>query len=97
MERRRPPPDIADAALQVLYLAAFTTRNWTLNDEVSRRQVNALWEAPHEVPALLTRWPGDEAGLEQLRRYCAEYDWLFPEPNLTARFEQALAEAHARA
>jgi hypothetical protein len=47
------------AALRVVPVAAYTTRNWTLHDDVTRKQVNDLWEAMHVVPDLLCRWRED--------------------------------------
>ena len=51
-----PPERILKAALDVLFMCAVTTRNWTLDDSTSRKQINDLWEAVHEIPSLLTRW-----------------------------------------
>lgn len=53
------PEPILRAALRTLFVASCTTRNWTLNDEVSREQINDLWEAIHEVADLLCRWRED--------------------------------------
>jgi hypothetical protein len=77
------PEPILRAALRVLHVAAYATRNWTLGEDVvPRQQVNALWEAVHEVPDLTKRWPGDDDGLRELRMYLQEYDkrWDFPKP-----------------
>ncbi len=93
MESPLAPEPILRASLQILFRAASTTRNWTANDEVSRRQVNVLWEALHPVPSVLARWPSDERGLEELRMYFAEADWMIPELHLTEHFEQALLDA----
>jgi hypothetical protein len=93
MESPLAPEPIVRASLRVLFVAGVHTRNWTLNDDVSRRQLNVLWEALHEVPSLLARWPGDEPGLRELRMYCAEADWMIPELHLTDEFEQTLLEA----
>ena len=75
------PEPILRAALRVLHVAGYTTRKWTLREDVvPRQQVNALWEAIHEIPDLIKRWPGDEEGLRELRMYLREYDkrWGFP-------------------
>lgn len=53
------PATILRAALRVLFVCSCETRNWTLNDEVSRQQINDLWEAIHEIPDLLCRWTSD--------------------------------------
>ncbi len=84
------PEPILRAALRVLHVAGYTTRNWTLHDEVSRKQVNALWEAIHEIPDLLKRWQGDEECLREVRMYLREYDERWTEPKLGVIFEQAL-------
>jgi hypothetical protein len=65
------PEPILRAALRVLHVAAYTTRNWTLAEDISRKQINALWEAIHEIPDLITRWSGDEESLGELRMYYA--------------------------
>ena len=82
------PEPVLRAALRVLHVAAYTTRNWTLADEVSRRQINDLWEAIHEIPELLTRWRPDAEG--ELLRYLDEYDYLWLSPKLRAIYEQSL-------
>ena len=68
-----PEPTLR-AALRVLYVAAYTTRNWTLKDEISREQINDLWEAIHEIPSLINRWRGDEECQRELRMYLQSYD-----------------------
>lgn len=85
------PEPILRAALRVLHVAAYTTRNWTLSEAVvPRQQVNALWEAIHEIPDLIKRWRGDEESLRELRMYLREYDQRWPFPKLEAIFDQAL-------
>jgi hypothetical protein len=74
------PEPILRAALRVVHVAAYTTRNWTLSDEVSRKQINDLWEALHEVPSLVTRWRPDAE--TELLRYFDEYDEKWPNPRL---------------
>jgi hypothetical protein len=54
-----PPDDVLRGALRVLFIGGVYTRNWTLNEDVSRKQINDLWEALHEIPDLLTRWRDD--------------------------------------
>ena len=81
-----PPPNVLDAALEVLFVCAYTTRNWTLNDEASRKQINDLWEAVHEIPSLLRRWHADAE--EELLRYLDEYETKWPSPRLKPRYFQ---------
>ncbi len=69
------PEPILRAALRVLHVAAYATRNWTLAEEaVARQQINVLWEAIHEIPDLIKRWRGDEESLKELKMYLREYD-----------------------
>jgi hypothetical protein len=74
-------------ALRILFIAACTTRNWTLSDEISRNQINALWEAIHEIPDLVGRWRPDAEA--ELLRYLDEYDAQYPAPRLRDTYEQA--------
>ena len=90
MTRQLAPEPILRAALRVVFVAAYTTRNWTCSDEVPRKQINDLWEALHEVPDLVTRWRGDAE--EELLRYFHEYDEKWPEPRLRAIYDQALGQ-----
>lgn len=83
---RLPPPTVLQAALEVLHVCGYTTRNWTLSNEVSCEQINDLWEAVHEVPSLLTRWHVDAE--PQLIGYLDEYAAKWPQPNLEARYIQ---------
>jgi hypothetical protein len=85
------PESILRASLRVLHVAAYTTRNWTLSDDVSRKQINALWEAIHEIPDLLKGWRGDDS-LADLRMYLKEYDQRWPSPRLEEIFDHALSE-----
>jgi hypothetical protein len=85
------PEPILRAALRVLHVAAYTTRNWTLNENVvPRQQINALWEAMHEIPDLLKRWRGEEDSLRELKMYLREYDQKWSFPKLEQTFDQAL-------
>jgi hypothetical protein len=85
------PEPILRASLRVLHVAAYTTRNWTLGQEVvPRQQINALWEAIHEIPDLIRRWRGDEESLRELRMYLQEYDQRWGFPKLEEIFDQAL-------
>lgn len=79
-----PPPNILKGALEVLFMCAYTTRNWTCGDEVTRQQINDLWEAVHEIPSLLSRWRPDAE--DELLMYLREYDDKWPSPNLAARY-----------
>ena len=73
----------------MLFVAGVYTRNWTLADEVSRKQINDLWEAIHEIPDLLTRWTDEAEG--ELLRYLQEYSEKWEEPNLRAAYEDGMA------
>jgi hypothetical protein len=85
------PEPILRAALRVLHVAAYTTRNWTGADNVvPRQQVNALWEAIHEIPDLIKRWRNDEESLRELRMYLQEYDQRWDFPKLEEIFDHAL-------
>jgi hypothetical protein len=85
------PEPILRAALLVMHVAAYTTRNWTLGEEVvPRQQIHALWEAIHEIPDLIKRWRGDEDSLKELRMYLQEYDHRWSFPRLEQIFDQAL-------
>ena len=84
------PEPILRAALRVVHVAAYTTRNWTLADEISRKQIYDLWEAIHEIPDLIKRWRGDEESLRELRMYLQEYDQKWDSPKLETIFDQAL-------
>ena len=93
MSNALAPEAILRAALRVLHVAAYTTRNWTLGDEVvPRQQINALWEAIHEVPDLIKRWNGDGDSLRELRMYLQEYDRRWNFPKLEEIFDKALNE-----
>lgn len=81
-----PPPNILKSALDVLFVCSYTTRNWTLGDEVSRKQINDLWEAVHEIPSLLTRWRNDAE--DELLMYLDEYEEKWPSPKLKGRYLQ---------
>jgi hypothetical protein len=79
------PEPILKGSLRVLYVAGYTTRNWTNSEDVSRKQINDLWEAIHEIPSLLTHWRPDAE--KELMMYLREYNVKWPEPNLMALFE----------
>ena len=78
------------AALRVLYVAAYTTRNRTLSEDISRKQLNDLWEAIHELPSVLTHWHSTEKCEAELKMYLREYDGKWPTPKLEQIFENAL-------
>ena len=84
------PEPILRAALRVVHVAAYTTRNWTLTEDISRKQIYDLWEAIHEIPDLIKRWRGDEESLRELRMYLQAYDKRWDTPKLEAIFDQAL-------
>jgi hypothetical protein len=84
------PESILRAALHVVHVAAHTTRNWTLGEVVTRKQINDLWEAIHEVPILLTRW---RTGAErELLMYFDEYDRKWPSPRLREMYQRHLEQ-----
>ena len=84
-----PPDNILRGALHVLFISAVYTRNWTLSEEVSRKQINDLWEAVHEIPDLLTRW---HEGVEnEIRMYLREYKENWSEPDLEAAYQDGVA------
>lgn len=82
------PESTLRAALRVVYVAAYTTRNWTLRDDAPRRQINDLWEAIHVIPDLLCRWHNNAE--HELLEYLDEYDAKWQEPSLRAIYETAL-------
>ena len=84
------PEPVLRASLRVLHVAAYTTRNWTLTEDISRKQINDLWEAIHEIPDLIKRWRADEECMRELRMYLQEYDRRWQTPKLEALFDQAL-------
>jgi len=82
------PQDVMRGALRVLFVAAYTTRNWTLNEDVSRKQINDLWEAIHELPSLLYNWRGVDSERD-LDYYLKEYNQNWETPDLLSIYEQA--------
>ena len=91
MSNALAPEPILRASLRVLHVAAYTTRNLTLGKEVvPRQQINALWEAIHEIPDLIKRWRGDEESLQELKMYLQEYDQKWDSPKLETIYDQAL-------
>ncbi len=83
-----PPEDVLRGALRVLFIGGVYTRNWTLNDAVSRKQINDLWEALHEIPDLLTRWRDDTE--RELAMYLREYKAKWSEPDLEAAYRDGI-------
>ena len=86
------PEPILRAALYVVHVAAYMTRNWTLGEEVSRQQIYDLWEALHEVPSLVTRWRPDAES--ELLMYFDEYDRKWQSPRLRQMYEQHMEYGH---
>ena len=84
------PEPILRAALRVVHVAAYTTRNWAMAEGVSRKQIYDLWEAIHEIPELIKRWRGEEESLRELRMYLQEYDQRWESPKLESIFDDAL-------
>lgn len=94
MSNQLAPEPILRAALRVVHVAAFTTRNWAMEDGISRKQIYDLWEAIHEVPDLIKRWEGDEESLRELRMYLQEYDQRRESPKLESIFDRALRDSN---
>lgn len=88
MKPLAPEPKLR-AALEVLYICSCTTRNWTFGEDVTRKQINDLWEAIHEIPHLLINWRDDANRM--LLMYLDEYDAKWPQPCLRKMYEAALA------
>lgn len=87
------PEPILRAALRVLHVAGYTTRNWTLGEDViPRQQITVLWEAIHEIPDLVKRWRGDEQSLRELKSYLREEDQRWSFPKLEQAIDQALPD-----
>ncbi|HVK16872.1 MAG TPA: hypothetical protein VM533_07975 [Fimbriiglobus sp.] len=84
------PEPILRAALYVVHVAAYTTRNWTYADGWQRQQVYDLWEALHVVPDLVTRWRPDAE--QELLMYLDEYDRKWANPRLREMYQRHLAE-----
>jgi hypothetical protein len=89
------PEPILRAALRVVFVASYTTRNWTRTEEVPRQRVYDLWEAIHEVPDLVCRWRADAE--RELLMYFDEYDAKWPDPKLRAIYQAALETASRHA
>ncbi len=84
------PEPILRAALHVVYVAAYTTRNLTYADGWPRQQVYDLWEALHEVLSLVTRWRPDAE--RELLMYFDEYDRKWPAPRLREMYQWHLEQ-----
>jgi len=82
------PEHIVRGGLHLLFVAACATRNATIAEPLPRARLNALWEAVHEIPALLARWR--DGAETELLRYLDEYDDQFDDLHLRATYEQAL-------
>jgi|GEM_PF-1612956 len=85
------PEPILGAALYVVHVAAYTTRNWTLTDGWPRQQVYELWEAIHEKPNLMAQWRSDAE--RQLIRYLEEYNRKCPSPSLQEELQDLLRQS----
>ena|ERR1017187_5828617 len=92
MNNQLAPEPILRAALCVVHVAAYTTRNWAIDDGISRKQIYDLWEAIHEIPDLIKRWRDHEESLRELRMYLKEYDRRWDSPKLEEIFDQALRD-----
>ena len=85
-ELKTPPAHILGAALRVLHVCGYTTRNWTIEEYVSREQINDVGEAIHPIPDLLGRWrPGAE---EELLMYFGGYNEKWESPDLLVIYKQ---------
>ncbi len=82
------PENILCAAQKVLFVAAYTTRNWALDEDVSRKQIYDLWDAIHEIPDLLIRWPQDSES--ELLMYLDCYNEKWPTPRLRGIYENEM-------
>jgi len=82
------PEPILRAALHVVHVVAYTTRNWTYADGWPRQQVYDLWDAIHVVPILLTLWRPDAE--RELLMYLDEYDRKWPTPRLREMYQRRL-------
>ena len=96
-EPQAAPEDIQRGICAVLYLAAYTTRNWALDESIPRKQIHDLWDAIHNLPNMLHRWrdnPTDplQDSMQELLMYFRCYNDKYAKPNLLGRFEQARAE-----
>lgn len=86
------PAHIMRASLRVLYFAAFTTRNWALDEGISRQQIYDLWEAVHDVPSTLLHWR-EGFSEEWILSHLREYNERWPRPQLRAIYDQAIESA----
>jgi len=89
MSKPLAPEPILRATLRVVFVSAYTTRNWALDETISRKQIYDLWEAIHNIPDLIKRWDGDDS-LRELRMCLQEYDQKWAFPKLESIFDQAL-------
>lgn len=90
MTRLAPEP-ILGAALYVVHVAAYTTRNWTLAAGWPRHQIYDLWDALHENPNLTTQWRTDAQ--RQLLKYLEEYIRNWPSPRLQRELHDLLRQS----
>ncbi len=90
MTRLAPQP-ILGAALYVVHVAAYTTRNWTLAEGWPRYQVYDLRDAIHENPNLATEWRKDAE--RQLLNYLEEYHRKWPSPSLLKELHDLLRQS----
>jgi hypothetical protein len=88
------PPNMLYAAMKALHCAAYTTRNWAMDESISRKQIYDLWEAVHEIPDILTRWKGTDTENE-LMFYLHEYSDKWKNPDLVGYYKAFLPEENA--
>ena len=86
------PEPILRAALYVVHVAAYTTRNWTFTEQAPRQQIHDPWEAMHEIPSLVLRWRPDAEA--ELLGYLDEYDRKWPSPRFREMYERHLEHGH---
>ena len=91
MNQQLAPEPILRAALRVVHVAAYTTRNWAMDETVSRKQIYELWEAIQELPDLIKRWRSGEESLRELKMYLQAYDRRWDSPKLEEIFDRALS------
>ena len=87
------PKDVLAAALYTLHRALVHCRNITISpDEESRRQVNEIMEATHEIPDFLANWHLHTLDEVRLQLSCFDSGKWIGAPNLTKLFDAKLRE-----
>jgi len=87
------PKDVLAAALYTLHWALVYCRNITISPSVdSRRQVNEIMEATHEIPDFLANWHLHSLDELRLHLNCFDSSKWVGAPNLTKIFDAKLQE-----